>query len=100
MEKRLLHRDLAQEKVKQLQKELEEIRNSLSSTEDLCNILRKKRQRLEKEYAELDERHKGTKIEVRIRYRKKDILMYRLKLLFPFPSTKDSFPSWRKFTGK
>lgn len=67
LERKLAGRDLAQERIKQLQKQLEEAIKSLSSTEDLNSILRTKNHRLEKDCWELEEKAKTLMIDVRLR---------------------------------
>jgi len=55
---------LAQEKVKQLLKELEEARHTISSSEDLTSVLSSRIQRLEKDCAELEIKNKELKKDV------------------------------------
>ncbi|XP_021953828.1 uncharacterized protein LOC110850655 isoform X2 [Folsomia candida] len=56
LEKKLAHRDLAQERIKQLQKQLDETVRAVSNIEDLNSILRAKNQRLEKDFWDLEDK--------------------------------------------
>jgi predicted nuclease with TOPRIM domain len=66
LEKKLSGRDLAQEKNKQLQRELEEARHNIASTEDLNSVLSNRIQRLERDYTELETKNKELKKDVRL----------------------------------
>lgn len=60
----MAHRDLAQERIKQLQKQLDETVRAVSNIEDLNSILRAKNQRLEKDFWDLEDKDNNLRNDV------------------------------------